>query len=212
MSSDSSAQPGPKDPIRALFLAYQTGEEASPPPATLIDDTAGGIPAGAPVDGLSRDELVGLLDQEMRAQSAWTLFFHSTVAERLNLNATDHKCLDMIWRCHETSQGGECMTPGQLARETKLTTGAVTGVLDRLEQAGYVSREHDPEDRRRIIVRPVPERIKANVWPLFNWLQAQFMDLCSQYSEPELRRMIEFSRRQQLLLQEATAHLRELGE
>jgi len=209
VSSDLSSNFGPRDPIRALYLAYQPGEAGALPPTEASGGTEVG---GEAVDSLDRDELVKVLDQEMRSQSAWTLFFHSTVAERLNLNATDHKCLDMIWRCHETSQGGECMTPGQLARETKLTTGAVTGVLDRLEQAGYVSREHDPEDRRRIIVRPVPERIKANVWPLFNWLQAQFMDLCSQYSEPELRRMIEFSRRQQLLLQEATAHLRELGE
>lgn len=208
MSSDLSSNFGPRDPIRALYLAYQPGEAGALPPTEASDGTE---TAGAAVNGLGREELAKVLDQEMRSQSAWTLFFHTTVAERLNLNATDHKCLDMIWRCHETSKGGECMTPGQLARETKLTTGAVTGVLDRLEQAGYVSREHDPDDRRRIIVRPVPERIKANVWPLFAWLQTEFMSLCAQYSEEELRRMIEFSRRQQELLQHATAHLRELG-
>jgi DNA-binding MarR family transcriptional regulator len=208
VSSDSDAKFGPKDPIRALFLAYQTAENAAEPTAASLD----GLDAVAAVDGLSRDELVKVLDQEMRAQSAWTLFFHSSVAERLNLNATDHKCLDMIWRCYDTSHGGECMTPGQLARETKLTTGAVTGVLDRLEQAGYVAREHDPDDRRRIIVRPVPERIKADVWPLFTWLSAEFASLCAQYSEEDLRKMIEFSRRSQALLQQATEHLRGLGE
>jgi DNA-binding MarR family transcriptional regulator len=208
VSSDSDAKFGPKDPIRALFLAYQTGEDAAEPTAASLD----GLDASAAVDGLSRDELVKVLDQEMRAQSAWTLFFHSSVAERLNLNATDHKCLDMIWRCYDTSHGGECMTPGQLARETKLTTGAVTGVLDRLEQAGYVAREHDPDDRRRIIVRPVPERIKADVWPLFTWLSTEFASLCAQYSEEDLRKIIEFSRRSQALLQQATEHLRGLGE
>jgi hypothetical protein len=114
----------------------------------------------------------------------------------------------MIWR--QEAEEGACMTPGQLARETKLTTGAVTGVLDRLEEAGYITREHDPEDRRRIIVRPVPDRINADVWPLFNWLSAEFSKLCDQYSEEDLRRMIEFSRGAQGLLRHATEHLREL--
>ena len=211
MSSDLSSGFGPKDPIRALYLAYQTGEIGSAL-HPLAGPSDGDVVAGdAAVGQLGREALVKLLDQEMRAQSAWTLFFHSSVAERLHLNATDHKCLDMIWRCYDT-EGSDCMTPGQLARETKLTTGAVTGVLDRLEQAGYVSREHDPEDRRRIIVRPVPERIKADVWPLFDWLSAEFLNLCSQYTDEELRKMIEFSRRAQRLLQHATDHLRELGE
>lgn len=206
MSSDSLTNFSAKDPIRALYLAYQTGHESAAPVGLVSEEDS----AGASTEGMGRAELVKALDQEMRGQSAWTLFFHQSVAERLSLNATDHKCLDMIWRCHETSQGGECMTPGQLARETKLTTGAVTGVLDRLEQAGYVQREHDPEDRRRIIVRPVPERIKADVWPLFVWLSAEFEKLCAQYTDDDLRRMIEFARRSQELLKHATDHLREM--
>jgi DNA-binding MarR family transcriptional regulator len=209
MSSDFSTNFEPRDPIRALYLAYQTGQSITAPVGLAGDDESG-PGAGTAVEGLHRDDLVKVLDQEMRAQSAWTLFVHASCAERLNLNATDHKCLDMIWRCHETSHGDECMTPGQLARDTKLTTGAVTGVLDRLEQAGYVSREHDPDDRRRIIVRPVPERIKADVWPLFTWLSAEFEHLCAHYSKEDLRKMIEFSRRSQELLQHATDHLREM--
>jgi DNA-binding MarR family transcriptional regulator len=49
------------------------------------------------------------------------------------------------------------MTPGQLAAVTGLTTGSVTGVLDRLERAGYTRRERDPHDRRRVLVVPVAE-------------------------------------------------------
>jgi DNA-binding MarR family transcriptional regulator len=209
VSSDLSSNFGAKDPLRALYLAYQTGEKGLPLAGPAESDPEAAVTSLAE---LGRNDLVKRLDEEMRAQSAWTLFFHSTVAERLNLNPTDHKCLDMIWRGYETSKGAAYMTPGQLARETKLTTGAVTGVLDRLEQAGYVLREHDPEDRRRIIVRPVPERIKADIWPLFEWLSAEFQKLCGEYSDEELRRMIEFSRRTQELLQHATKHLRELDQ
>src|SRR5690606_23394226 len=136
--------------------------------------------------------LPDLLVEEMHGQAAWVLFFKSSIAERLRLNPTDHNCLDMIWKCYDSTAGSDCMTPGQLARETKLTTGAVTGILDRLEQAGYVVREHDPEDRRRIIVRPVPERIKAEVRPMADWLSKEFTSLCSQYSDEELRKMVEF--------------------
>ena len=197
MSSNFLSDFGSKDPIRALYLSHQAGGgDGEDPPAASVDE-------------LDHDTLIRVLDQEMRSQSAWTLFFHAAVAEHLNLNPTDHKCLDMIWRCHESTPE-EFMTPGQLARETKLTTGAVTGVLDRLEHAGYVSREHDPEDRRRIIVRPVPERIKADVWPLFDWLSAEFARLCARYSDEELRRMIQFCRESQGLLQAATDHLHEI--
>jgi DNA-binding MarR family transcriptional regulator len=196
-----------------LYLAYQPSEGVAAPVGLVAEGDAQHV-TGPAVESLGRDELVKLLDQEMRSQSAWTLFFHSSVAERLKLNATDHKCLDMIWRCYETGDGAgdSCMTPGQLARETKLTTGAVTGILDRLEQAGYVSREHDPDDRRRIIVRPVPARIKADVWPLFDWLSGEFANLCARYTDEDLRRMIEFSREAQALLQQATEHLRGVGE
>jgi DNA-binding MarR family transcriptional regulator len=199
VSSDFLPKFDSKDPIRALYMAYQPGPS----------DPSGESPES--VESLNHDELVKTLDEAMRLQSAWALFFHASVAERLNLNPTDHKCLDMIWRCQETTPG-ELMTPGQLAKETKLTTGAVTGVLDRLEHAGYVLREHDPEDRRRIIVRAVPERIKADVRPLFNWVSAEFAKLCSDYSDDELRRMIEFSRRSQAMLQHATEHLSELDK
>ena len=114
-----------------LYLAYQTGHESAAPVGLVSEEDS----AGASTEGMGRAELVKALDQEIRGQSAWTLFFHQSVAERLSLNATDHKCLDMIWRCHETSQGGECMTPGQLARETKLTTGAVTARISTVSGA-----------------------------------------------------------------------------
>ena len=49
------------------------------------------------------------------------------------------------------------LTAGQLASRLKLTTAAITGVLDRLERAGHARRTHDQEDRRRVVVQPTPE-------------------------------------------------------
>jgi DNA-binding MarR family transcriptional regulator len=71
---------------------------------------------------------------------------HEVVAASLGLNATDLRCLELA--------GSEAdMTPTRLAELSDLTSGAVTGVLDRLERAGFVRRESDPGDRRRLLVR-----------------------------------------------------------
>ncbi|HEX6475089.1 MAG TPA: MarR family transcriptional regulator [Candidatus Limnocylindria bacterium] len=79
--------------------------------------------------------------------------FHEAVAVRLGINATDLKCLAL-------AAGEESVTPTRLAELAGLTSGAITGVLDRLEQAGIVSREPDPSDRRRVVVHVADERLR----------------------------------------------------
>ena len=81
-----------------------------------------------------------------------SIAMHDVLAGSLGINATDLRCLELL----EENPG---VTPSRLAQLAALTSGAVTGVLDRLEASGFVRREADPEDRRRIIVRPVPERM-----------------------------------------------------
>jgi DNA-binding MarR family transcriptional regulator len=60
---------------------------------------------------------------------------------------------------------------GRLAELTGLTTGAVTGVVDRLEKGGFVHREVDPADRRKVIVVPDAERVYHDLFPHFPSLQ-----------------------------------------
>ena len=67
-------------------------------------------------------------------------------AERIGINVTDLNCLNIV------ALTGS-MTAGDLARATGLTTASITGVLDRLEEGGFVRRERDPHDRRRVIVK-----------------------------------------------------------
>jgi DNA-binding MarR family transcriptional regulator len=73
-------------------------------------------------------------------------------ADRLGLNRTDLGLLGLL-----EAQGAR--TPGQIAEASGLTTGAVTGVVDRLEKAGLVRREPDPADRRRVLVKLLVERL-----------------------------------------------------
>jgi len=113
-----------------------------------------------------------------RELSARTIMFHQAVAERLGLNATDHKCLDMARR-------GEAMTAGELAGLTGLTTGAITGVIDRLERAGFVCRARDANDRRRVLIQPIAARTR-DIAPLLESLDTAWNALCERYSDREL--------------------------
>ena len=85
---------------------------------------------------------------EFRQMSTGAIMFHQAIADRLGLHATDHKCADLIIR-------NGAMTSGRLAELTGLTTGAITGVVDRLEARGIARRATDPGDRRRVIVELV---------------------------------------------------------
>ena len=69
-------------------------------------------------------------------------------ADRIGINATDLNCLNIL------SFSGQ-LTAGELARATGLTTASITGVIDRLEEAGFVRRERDTRDRRRVVVHLV---------------------------------------------------------
>jgi DNA-binding MarR family transcriptional regulator len=96
------------------------------------------------------EEIVGRL---VRRYSTAAVLFHHAVAERLGLGPTDHKCLDLL-------REREAMTGSELAAVTGLTTGAVTGVVARLEQAGYLRREPDPHDGRKQTLLPAPDRLQ----------------------------------------------------
>src|SRR5919204_5592667 len=96
---------------------------------------------------MEREEIIQAIVEKFREMSTETIMFHQNVADVLGLHITDHKCLDLI------RQYG-AMPAGRLAELTGLTTGAVTGIIDRLEKAGYVRRANDPKDRRRTIIEP----------------------------------------------------------
>ncbi len=84
-------------------------------------------------------------------QAIRTVAFDEALAAFLGLNPTDLRCLELV-----IEDPG--MTPSRLAELAGITTGAVTGVVDRLERAGYVTRQPDPADRRSVTIAPVPAR------------------------------------------------------
>ncbi len=121
---------------------------------------------------------------EIRNFIANTIFFHQKVAERFNLNLTDTQCLNVL------DMAGSA-TPGQLAERTGLTTGGVTVVLDRLEKAGFIQREPNPDDRRSLIIRPIPaamERMHA----IYADINQGLGKLLAGYDEREMEIIVDF--------------------
>ncbi len=76
------------------------------------------------------------------------------------------------------------MPAGRLTELTGLTTGAVTGVIDRLEEAGYVRRTDDPNDRRRTIVEPIKnKKLERKIEGIFRPLHERMHKLLSSYTD-----------------------------
>lgn len=87
----------------------------------------------------------------IRRTQVLTQMLDEAAAEHLGINTTDGRAIDLI------DQAGGRMTAGDLARELRLSTGAVTAIVDRLEKAGYARRVADPDDRRRVLVELTPK-------------------------------------------------------
>ena len=151
-----------------------------------------------------RRELLQELSRTLgRELSARTIIFHQAIAERLGLNATDHKCLDIARRA-------QAMTAGELAVLTGLTTGAITGVIDRLERAGFVSRVRDANDRRRVVIQPIAERAR-DITPLLESLDTAWTALCGRYSDRELALINRFMNDSILMLRGEAQNVRSAG-
>ena len=136
----------------------------------------------------------------MRTISAHSVLFSQAVADRLAMNSTDMECLDLLLL-------NGPVPAGRLAELTGLTTGAITGVVDRLERAGYVRRERDPNDRRRVIVRPIAERIAAAA-AIYEPMTRATDALFATYSDQELALILDFATRANGLTLEQIARLR----
>jgi DNA-binding MarR family transcriptional regulator len=125
-----------------------------------------------------RAELLARLTVAAQHSVTDSVVLHQVVADKLGLHVTDLRCLNLL-RLSGPAAAGE------LAAATGLTTGAITRMIDRLLAAGYVRREHDPVDRRRVIVSVVPERI-AEIAPLYERVATGWAELLAGYTDEQL--------------------------
>jgi MarR family transcriptional regulator, organic hydroperoxide resistance regulator len=116
---------------------------------------------------------------EIKDLTRHSLIFQHSVAEAMGLRVTDAECIDFLQEMGPA-------TAGELAKATRLTTGAITAMIDRLEKAGFVKRSPDPKDRRKVIVTYLPQKhkgIKQNYGALAKAVQT----LLSGYTEEQLK-------------------------
>lgn len=134
----------------------------------------------------NREQLLAELAELGRDNAALGLAIHQSIAERFGLGPTDLKCLDLAR--HE-----QPLTAGRLAELTGLSTSAITAALDRLERGGFVERQRDPADRRKVIVAPRHERA-AELGAAYEPVAAAFTGALDGFTDAELDVLVRYAR------------------
>jgi len=142
-------------------------------------------------------ELAQQLRNEIMGYLGAASEFDEGLAKKLKLSRTDMRCLDLIGRLGP-------MTAGRLAEESGLTTGAVTFILDRLEEAGMVTRRRDTEDRRRVWVEIVPEA-EQRLQRLQQPIAEEMRQLAQRFKADELAVVRDFMRQAKEVFQRQVA-------
>ncbi len=143
------------------------------------------------------------LTRELRQFTGLAASFFRAAAARLALTVTDLQVMDIL-----ESTGPS--TAGQLADLTGLTTGAITGMLNRLEQAGLVRRERDPNDGRRVIVRLESGKDEMHkIGPIFDSLGKAWDELASDYDDEQIAFLLSFLKRSNAMTRKEIIRLQE---
>jgi DNA-binding MarR family transcriptional regulator len=133
-----------------------------------------------------KSELIDELVREFRTSGNQDDAFDNLAAQRLGVNETDLRCLNIV-----ENAGG--ITAGKLAELAGLTTGAVTGVIDRLEHRGFARRVQDPEDRRRVRVE-VTRAFYGRADKIWGPVRADWGRALARFSNEELELITQFLR------------------
>jgi DNA-binding MarR family transcriptional regulator len=134
-----------------------------------------------------RLRLYAELGDEVRANQRATDEVDELLAEALGINRTDARCMDLL------DQHGR-MTAGELAEASRLTSGAITAVIDRLERAGIARRVPDPSDRRRVLVEPTEKAVAFANELMVEPMRRLYMPMAERYSDDDLRLILDFTR------------------
>jgi DNA-binding transcriptional ArsR family regulator len=140
-------------------------------------------------------------EESLRRTSSFMHLMSQAAAERIGINPTDLNCLNIL------SLGGE-LTAGQLAQATGLTTASITGVVDRLEEAGYVRRERDASDRRRVVIHLIVDPVLRDVVTVFAPMIAAWKKIADAFTDEELEFILGFQAQTEQVLRDTIARFR----
>lgn len=146
-----------------------------------------------------RAELIDRLRLLGQISSTETAMFQQAAAASYGLGVSEMKALDLLTRLGP-------QTAGQLTLALRLTSGAVTGVIDRLERRGIVRRVADPGDRRRVVVEADLAVLRAGP-NVYDGIGAAFAELHASYTTEQLEFLIEYLERSVALTRQEAARL-----
>jgi DNA-binding MarR family transcriptional regulator len=135
----------------------------------------------------NRTALQSQMIEKLREFSAGTILFNQKVAECVGLHLTDMQCMNLLDLLGTS-------TPGKLAAFMGLTTGGVTVMLDRLEKAGCIKREPNPDDRRSVLVRVNAKKMEK-IHVHYAGVAKEFDAYMSEVTEAELETVARFFKR-----------------
>jgi DNA-binding MarR family transcriptional regulator len=128
--------------------------------------------------------LTNTIKESLRALNIQLSLLNHQVSAHLDLKDVDLNCVDLINRHGPLS-------PTAIARMTGLHPATMTGILDRLERAGWVTRERDPADRRAVVVRALRNR-NADLFKLLEGMNSAMDQICADYTQSELELLADF--------------------
>lgn len=154
---------------------------------------------------MERQQKLEQLNQACQELGNRSVLMSHAVASEVGLNATDFECFDSL------RMAGTHITAGQLAQATGLTTGAITGIVDRLERAGFAERCQDPADRRRVFVCPILTKCQK-IMELYGPLSQNFQQLTKKYTNEQLDIIADFVKNAADMLHAETGRIRDAAE
>ncbi|MEJ7644864.1 MAG: MarR family transcriptional regulator [Chryseolinea sp.] len=137
-----------------------------------------------------------------RRYSDMSMLMHEAIARRAGLSGTDHKYLGLMM------EKGP-MTAGALAQLTGLTGGAITGLIDRLEEKKLARREYDNEDRRKVYIIADSAAVLKLMTPIFKDLQQKTMKLLMTYSDNEITLIRRYMEEAVVVMNDALKNLKD---
>ncbi|HJT37083.1 MAG TPA: MarR family transcriptional regulator [Actinomycetota bacterium] len=156
----------------------------------------------------SRRELVGELTLALRELRGRLFQVNQSVGEHVGLGTIELEFIDAIARVDSGHLHSGAVTPGWLASASGLSPATVTGILDRLEKDGWIRRERDVEDRRKVLVHVKTERA-PELFRLYSPMLGRFAAILKTYSDKELEMLLKFMRQVRDAGDEAVAEIRE---
>lgn len=116
---------------------------------------------------------------------ASVILFNDQVAQQTGMSMSESQFVHLL-QLHGS------MTPSELAERSKLTSGTVTGVIDRLAALEFVRRERHPTDRRKVVVVLDSAKVGQQLAPFFAEQAMALEQVISTFSKSEQETIARF--------------------